>query len=371
MEENNLGIQVLIICFLLAVCAGFSQGTFADVWACRISVTLMLLPLVIWCLKQNDWIHMSVIVVSVIYIIFLYFINYRDSNLLTQSLKLQFENTLLSNKLAISNKMLEQKVDIRTEQLRFAKEEAEAASRAKTEFLSIATHELKTPFKTINSDFIIIKQLYSKLLNAYVQAKNKLLSEPYITPQQLSRLPYLLKGIESEIAASSNFISMLRSNIDKNEYTDLPNLECSITDCIAIVLERYPFKEAERELVYWDKSKNFTFMGNQILIVHVIFNLLKNAFQSIEEEGEGHIEIWFTITLDKNYLYFKDTAKGIPLDILPHVFDRYYSNSKGGTGLGLAFCQMIMKGLGGKITCNSKLSQYTEFVLEFPTNNLS
>ena len=69
-----------------------------------------------------------------------------------------------------------------------------------------------------------------------------------------------------------------------------------------------------------------------------------------------------------NYLIVKDTATGIPKDFLPKIFDQFETkkSTSGGTGLGLAFCKMVMESYGGKIECNSELGKYTEFVLSFP-----
>ena len=67
-----------------------------------------------------------------------------------------------------------------------------------------------------------------------------------------------------------------------------------------------------------------------------------------------------------NILSFKDTGAGIAPEILPHIFEKFYSRTKYGTGIGLAFCKSVMKGLGGDITCTSQYGEYTEFILTFP-----
>ncbi|MBA8667975.1 HAMP domain-containing histidine kinase [Holosporaceae bacterium 'Namur'] len=51
---------------------------------------------------------------------------------------------------------------------------------------------------------------------------------------------------------------------------------------------------------------------------------------------------------------------------LPYIFDKFYSKSKSGTGIGLAFCKMIMQDMGGYIECKSRVGKYTEFILTFP-----
>jgi signal transduction histidine kinase len=64
-----------------------------------------------------------------------------------------------------------------------------------------------------------------------------------------------------------------------------------------------------------------------------------------------------------------DTGPGIPDDVLPHVFDPFYTtrNSGGGTGMGLAFCRRVITAFGGQIQCESQAGRYTRFSMEFPT----
>jgi len=77
------------------------------------------------------------------------------------------------------------------------------------------------------------------------------------------------------------------------------------------------------------------------------------------------------ITLKKgekfNELIFEDTAKGISTDALPKLFTRFSTTCRGGTGMGLAFCKMVMQEYGGDIICESELGKYTRFILTFPT----
>ena len=62
----------------------------------------------------------------------------------------------------------------------------------------------------------------------------------------------------------------------------------------------------------------------------------------------------------------KDYGRGIAKENLPHIFDRFYTKSRSGTGIGLAFCKTLMEELGGTIECKSSLGKYTRFTLTFP-----
>ena len=87
----------------------------------------------------------------------------------------------------------------------------------------------------------------------------------------------------------------------------------------------------------------------------VFINLLKNAYK----HGGANVKI--KIWTKGSYLYFKDYGRGIPKESLPHIFDRFYTQNKTGTGIGLAFCKMVMEDLGGHIECKSKYGEYTKF----------
>jgi len=52
--------------------------------------------------------------------------------------------------------------------------------------------------------------------------------------------------------------------------------------------------------------------------------------------------------------------------MLPKIFDRFFSSTHHGSGIGLAFCKLVMQAYGGNITCQSQQGEFTEFVLSFP-----
>jgi len=99
---------------------------------------------------------------------------------------------------------------------------------------------------------------------------------------------------------------------------------------------------------------------------HVLFNLLKNALYYIEAANKGEIYIRAEKTPDANILHFKDTGKGMASSMMPYVFERFYSKTQHGTGIGLAFCKSVIESFGGKISCESVEGEHTTFILEFP-----
>lgn len=129
-------------------------------------------------------------------------------------------------------------------------------------------------------------------------------------------------------------------------------------------IEEYSFDtEGERKKVLLQVQSNFTFKVNETAYVFVLFNLIKNALYHLKSKPEAGI----TITVQGSRITVRDTGPGIAPDVLPKLFGNFVStNTTGGTGLGLAYCQRTMQAFGGSIACDSVLGQYTEFTLQFP-----
>jgi signal transduction histidine kinase len=97
---------------------------------------------------------------------------------------------------------------------------------------------------------------------------------------------------------------------------------------------------------------------------------MKNSLHVIKINNKVKITIATQEDIGSNLLIFTDTGVGIPDDVLPHIFDPFFTaNKKEGTGIGLAFCKNVMKAIGGTIHCDSDLGRYTAFTLKFPMPN--
>lgn len=102
------------------------------------------------------------------------------------------------------------------------------------------------------------------------------------------------------------------------------------------------------------------------LLQQVIFNIVNNACQSMEESGEITIKTF--VKNNKCHLLVKDTGCGIPEKILKKIFDPFFTTKKlgQGTGLGLSMSKSVIERFGGSIRVNSKEDKGTEFTIAFP-----
>jgi signal transduction histidine kinase len=142
----------------------------------------------------------------------------------------------------------------------------------------------------------------------------------------------------------------------------------SMKSLINNALKEYPFLKRERSYIHWEPNANsdFRYFGNKDLTKNVLFNLIKNALRAIKEYDKGEIFITLKSNEKYHYLLFKDTGMGINKEHLRGLFQQFDSHTEGGTGLGLAFCKMVMNSYGGNIACESQQGEYTEFALSFP-----
>lgn len=224
-------------------------------------------------------------------------------------------------------------------------------------------HELRTPLAGLNIGVSTLKNTLPQLVDAYKLAKEAKLSVSHLSPNFPDLLLKSIDAMQREISASLTFIDMMLINLKPEIKSDKTKV-FSINHCVDEALSRYPFMPDQDKMVQWEKDKNqdFKVAGDNLLVIHVLFNLLKNAIYYVTKAGKGNIQIW----ISQHKLYFKDTGTGISADFLPHVFDRFFSKTRHGAGVGLTFCKMVMENLGGSIICESVEGDYTLFVLEFP-----
>lgn len=226
-------------------------------------------------------------------------------------------------------------------------------------------HEMRTPLSSVTGIAKGLKRKLPALIKHYNLTEKDEKNSKDLEQQIINLINETTYNIEHINRQAFAFINMLLMNL-KEDFPESKLTSCSIQTCIRDAIQHYPFNGQDQKLVSYDTNTDFEFKGNSLFIKHILFNLLKNSIYYIRTANKGHITITPRIEKGFNKLYFRDTGSGIPSHIIPHVFDRFYSKTKYGTGIGLAFCKMVMENLGGDITCHSVEGEYTEFILSFP-----
>ena len=272
-----------------------------------------------------------------------------------------------------TNNELEQKVVKRTEELQheiderkqieesllIAKQEAEHANQAKTEFLANISHELRNPMHQILS--------YSKYGLAKIKKVNKEKLFHYFNQisKSANRLMFLLNDLLD--------ISKMESG--KMGYKmETANVYQILNDVVSELKPMIEGKNVSLEVI--DPLISTKVICDYYKMGQVIRNLLTNAIKFTPEEK--YIVVFFKqcerankkCTIPSLQVSICDQGVGIPEDELDLVFDKFTQSSKtktgvGGTGLGLAICQEIVEAHGGRIWAenNSESGATFSFVL--------
>lgn len=234
---------------------------------------------------------------------------------------------------------------------------------------STIAHELRTPLLGIRSGIAGLKRYVPQLLEGYELALRHGLPVQRIRAAHYRELLPVLHRVEAETHYSNIIIDMLLLNSSRTAVDPAEFHRVSMVECVDTALARYPFKSPnERRKIHWRGDADFVFWGSDVLMVHVLFNLIKNALQFIAEAGKGDISIWVENGPQGHALHFYDTGRGIEPERVHRVFERFYTSmaAGGGAGIGLAFCKVVMKSFGGDIACRSRHGHFTEFVMDFP-----
>lgn len=282
-------------------------------------------------------------------------------------------DTVLSIKAPIKNEVgkifgiLGISIDItekkRSEELLKEKEIAEKNAELMNILSSSVAHEIRTPLSIIQINTNLMQMLeVENLITSKEKKESFLLSTKNICQavkecsQVINMLLVKLKKISTVISSS-----------EKRELLVL----CSMQDTIQKALSEYPFREGEK--VNYIKRDHFSYQGDERLVKHVLFNLVRNALRAIEGAQKGEIFIECQTGEEYNHLIFRDTASGISEEYLPKIFNKFETADEvhSGTGLGLAFCKLVMESFGGSIKCRSELNKFTEFTLSFPRAELA
>lgn len=224
-------------------------------------------------------------------------------------------------------------------------------------------HEVRTPLATIRSQSRVLARNLPELIAGYRRSQAHGLND-----EQLEYLGEIARHIEAEVSRSNFIVDMLLASARVGSLERDNFAMHSVKQVVDEALACYPFTDRERERVSVRLSGDFRFYGSDTLLVYVLYNLLKNALQAVKSKGSGSVMVECFKEANQNTLVVTDTGHGIAADVLPHVFEPFYTTRKtgGGTGMGLAFCHKVVTAFGGTIGCESQVGSYTRFTLGFP-----
>ncbi len=249
---------------------------------------------------------------------------------------------------------IERLVEVRTAELRLAKEKAEAANKAKSDFLNMVSHELRTPLTVIMSNL----QEISNPEYLKDMGKDEILEISGDAFEQSEHLLRLINDVLdlSKIEAGKMDISM--QPISANDAVDE-----------AAAIAKSLAEKKGLTLVTDIPTKDITAQADPMRLKQILLNLLGN---SVKFSDNG--EILVAVRKDGRFAHFsvQDKGCGIPEDKLDNIFNIFeqvdYSSTRaaGGTGLGLAITKRLIHLHGGDIEVASKVGKGSTFTFTIP-----
>ncbi|HAS25172.1 MAG TPA: hybrid sensor histidine kinase/response regulator [Vibrio sp.] len=172
-----------------------------------------------------------------------------------------------------------------------------------------------------------------------------------------------------EIIHSGNeTIDLLLTSIDENRVSRSTFKKHSAQAVIEGAIDSFNYKRsADKSAISLDVQSNFDFLGSDTLLKYVMYNLFKNAFHHRSPE-DFHIHVTMCSDEVVNQIMVTDNGSGISNDVIRRIFQDFYTTGQSGNyGLGLPFCQKVMRSFGGEIKCQSEVDQWTQFTMTFPS----
>ncbi|MDQ6718388.1 MAG: ATP-binding protein [Gemmatimonadota bacterium] len=253
--------------------------------------------------------------------------------------------------LDVRNNLVEREKLIEAE--RAARQEAEEANAAKSQFLATMSHELRTPLNAIAG--------YAQLLTLELRG-------PITEAQRedLERIERSQRHLLSLINDVLNFAKIEAGHIA------VENNEVDISVVLKGLDEFVRPQLSEKNLTFDCDCPESEILacGDADKVLQILINLLSNAIKFTSEGGR--IDLRCTAESEVIRITVKDTGMGIPPDKLEAVFEpfvqvnRGYATPQEGTGLGLSISRDLARRMGGDLVAESKVGTGSQFTLSLP-----
>lgn len=277
--------------------------------------------------------------------------------IIADELVIAIQNALRFEEIQEFNATLQARINEATEELTRANSKLKALDTSKDEFISLASHQLRTPLTSVKGYLSMVLEGEGGKLSAM---QRKLLNQAFVSSQ---RMVYLI----------SDLLNVSRLKTGKFIMSTAPtSLSDIIESEIAQLAETAGSKQIKLE---FKKPKDFPLLElDETKIRQVIMNFADNAIYYTPNGGRIRIEL----QADAHSIYFKvkDSGLGVPAGEQARLFTKFYRASNArkarpdGTGLGLFMAKKVVNAQGGTILFESKEGKGSTFGFSFERSKL-
>jgi signal transduction histidine kinase/ActR/RegA family two-component response regulator len=330
--ENDIEYQLVVLLFLVGMCSGAVTSLSTIRGALYAFITPAMLPMIPMFVMSGT--ELYILVPLMILLSFSFFI--KSSGTI-------YHNTQDNIRLRLAAVEKEKT-------LALAKEEAEEASRAKSEFLSSMSHELRTPMNAILG-FAQILEFDKVLAEDQQDSVHEILKAGY-------HLLDLINEVLDLAKIESGHIDLLLEPV---------KLSALVEECFSLVT---PVADNRGISLRYADVNGYTVRADKTRLKQVLLNLLSNAIKYNREQGSVRLEVE-TVNENELRISISDTGNGIAEEQFEGLFQPFNRlNAEGseieGTGIGLAITRNLVEMMGGRIGVDSEQGLGSSFWVELP-----